>query len=225
MDHPKDEIAFRRVSKPSVFRDKTSTRKYFLDARWQRVHNAIHRRETSVKARKDRVSFAKGGNAMQQFFFLVTVLASTLTLAASNVALAQSDPAALLEQAVEAIARGDVAGALALFADDATIDGAGLCAAAPCVGKAALQKELEREVADKVHVTILKTYVSGDVVTSRFEFRSDTVKKAGVERIIGWAIAELKGAKIASMRGGILDRSDPQTARYAEWQQAQPPAR
>jgi len=46
---------------------------------------------------------------MQQSFFLVTVLASTLMLAASTVAHAQSDPAALLEHAVEAIARGDTA--------------------------------------------------------------------------------------------------------------------
>jgi len=131
---------------------------------------------------------------MPQSFFLVTVLASTLMLAASTVAHAQRDPAALLEQAVEAIARGDTAGALALFADDAIIDGAGLCAAAPCVGKAAIQQELEREVADKVHVTMLKTYVSGNVVTSRFEARSDTVTHAGIERIIGWTIAEMQGA-------------------------------
>jgi dienelactone hydrolase len=151
---------------------------------------------------------------MQQFFFLVTVLASILTLAASTVALAQRDPAALLEQAVEAIARGDVAGALALFAEDAIIDGAGLCAAAPCVGKAAIQKELAREVADKAHITMLKHYVSGNVVTSQCEVRNDTVKKAGIERVIGWTIAEMQGEKIASMRGGIPERSDPQTARF-----------
>ena len=162
---------------------------------------------------------------MQKACFLLTLLASTLTLAAAPVALAQSDPAALVKQFVEAINRGDVTGALALYAEDAVFDG-GLCAAAPCAGKAAIQKALERLVTDKTHVhTTLKNYVSGNVVTSRFEFRSDTVKKAGVERIIGWAIAELKGAKIASMRGGILDRSDPQTARYAEWQRAQQQAR
>ncbi len=74
---------------------------------------------------------------MQKSFFLVTVLASILTLAAATVALAQSDPAALLKKHVEAIARGDAAEALALYADDAVIDGGGLCAAAPCVGKAA----------------------------------------------------------------------------------------
>jgi len=42
------------------------------------VHNAIQPRETSVKARKDRLSFEKGEHAMQKPFFLVTVLASTL---------------------------------------------------------------------------------------------------------------------------------------------------
>jgi hypothetical protein len=163
---------------------------------------------------------------MQKAFFLLTVLASTLTLAAAPVALAQSDPAALLEQSFEAFNRGDAVGALAMFADDAVFDvPGGLCAATPCVGKATILKELEREVADKPHVTILKQYVSGNVVTSRGELRSDTVKKAGVERIIVWVITEMKGDKIAYTRGGILDRSDPQTARFFEWLRTQPPAR
>jgi ketosteroid isomerase-like protein len=162
---------------------------------------------------------------MQKSFFLITVLASTLTLAAATVALAQSDLAALVKQHAEAIARGDAAGALALYADDAVIDGGGLCAAAPCVGKAAIQKELERRVADKQHATILKTYVSGNVVTFRLETRNDTVKKAGVERIIVWVIQEVKGDKIAYVSSASLDRTDPQTARFDEWQRAQPPAR
>jgi len=80
-------------------------------------------------------------------------------------------------------------------------------------------------VADKFHFTILKTYVSGNVLTSRLEVRNDTVKKAGIERIIGWGIFEMKGDKIAYLRGGILDRSDSETARFAEWQRTQPPAR
>jgi ketosteroid isomerase-like protein len=162
---------------------------------------------------------------MDRSFCFVTLFAALLTLAATTVAHAQRDPAALLEQAIEALARGDTAGALALFADDAVFDG-GLCAAAPCVGKAAIQKALERYAADKTHVhTTLKNYVSGNVVTSRFEVRNDTIKKAGVERVIGWWIVETQGEKIAYLRAGIPDRSDPQTARYAEWQQAQPPAR
>jgi limonene-1,2-epoxide hydrolase len=164
---------------------------------------------------------------MNKSLFLVTLLASILTLAAAPVALAQSDPEALLKKYVEALNRGDVAGAVALLADDAIYDvPLGLCAAAPCVGKATIQKELEsRVVADKFHYTILKQYVSGNVVTNRFELRSDTVKKAGVERIIGWGIVEVKGEKIAYLRGAIPDRSDAETARFAEWQRTQPPAR
>src|SRR5262249_12783375 len=125
---------------------------------------------------------------MQKACFLIPLLATTLTLAAAPVALVQSDPAAVLQKYEEALARGDVAGALALYTEDAVFDG-GLCAAAPCVGKAAIQKALERLAADKTHVhTTLKNYVSGNVVTSRFEVRNATIKKAGVERIIGWWI-------------------------------------
>ena|SRR5215831_3754093 len=139
---------------------------------------------------------------------------------------AQSDSKAPVKQYVETLNRGDAASALALFADNAVFDvSGGLCVAAPYVGKAVIQKELERRVADKFHVTILQTYVSGNVLTRRAEFRSDTIKKAGVERTIGWTIFETKGEKIAYERGGIPDRSDPETARFIEWQQTQPPAR
>ena len=163
---------------------------------------------------------------MQKAFFLITVLASALTLAAAPVALAQSDPEARLKKYFEALTRGDAAGALAMFADDAIFDvPGGLCAAAPCVGKTTIQKELESRVADKSHFTILKADVAGDVGTIRLEIRSDTIKKAGVERIIGWGIFEVKGDKIAYVRGAIPDRSDPETARFAEWLRTQPPAR
>jgi ketosteroid isomerase-like protein len=165
---------------------------------------------------------------MDRPFCFVTLFAAILLFAAAPVALAQSEPAALLEKHFEAINRGDAAGSLAMFADDAVFDvplPGGLCAAAPCVGKATIQKEMESRVADKGHYTILKLYVSGNVTTVRFEFRSDTVKQAGVERITTWSISEMKGDKIAYVRGAILDRTDPQTARFIEWQRTQPPAR
>ena len=187
-----------------------------------KVANDIHEHLSGVHAQGVR---HKGGNAMYKSFCFVTLFAATLTLAASTVALAQSDPAALVKQHVDAIARGDAAGALALYADDAVIDGGGLCAAAPCVGKAAIQKELERRVAAKQRATILKQYVSGNVLTQRAEVRNDAAQKAGVERYIGWSIWEMKGDKISYFRGGILDRSDPQTVCFDEWQRAQPPAR
>ena len=162
---------------------------------------------------------------MQKSFFLVTVLASTLTLVAATGVLAKVNPAALRQRQADAINRGDVAGALAMYADDAVIDRVGLCEAAPCIGKAAIQKELERMVGAKEHDTILKTYVSGNIVTYRLEVRNDATQKAGVERIITWGIYEMKGDKISSVHLGIPERTDPQTARFLEWQRAQPPAR
>jgi hypothetical protein len=185
------------------------------------VANDIHAHLSGVNAQGGRHT---GGNTMSRSFCVVTLFAATVMLAASTGALAQSDPAALLEKHDEAINRGNVAGALALYADDAVIDGGG-CAAASCVGTAAIQKEPERRVADKPHITILKQYVSGNVVTSRVEFRSDTVKQAGVERVIGWVITKMQGEKIVYRRGSIPDRSDPQTARFAEWVRTHPPAR
>jgi len=165
---------------------------------------------------------------MDRSFCCVTLFAATLILAASTVARAQSDPAAVLQRHVDAIARGDAAGALALYADDAIIDTHGpgsLCSAAPCVGKAAIQKELERRVAAKQAATILKTSVSGNLLVYWIESRNDTVRKAGVDRIVALGILEMKGDKIASAHVGIPDRTDPQTARFDEWRRAQPPAR
>jgi hypothetical protein len=42
------------------------------------------------------------------------------------------------------------------------------------------------------------------VVTVRAELRSDTAKKAGVERTIGWGIYEVKGDKIAEGVSKVL---------------------
>ena len=192
-----------------------------------KVANDINAHLSGVNAQGGR---HKGGNAMYRSFCFVTLFAATLALATSTVALAQSDPAALIQQHVAAIARGDAAAALALYTDDAVLDGGGPlaggpCAAAPCVGKAAIHKALERRVAAKQRATILKQYVSGNVVTQRAEVRNDATQKAGVERIIGWAIIEMKGDKISHAHGGSLERTDPQTARFVEWQRAQPPAK
>ena len=147
-----------------------------------------------------------------------------LILGTAAAALAQTDPVAVQQRLLDALARGDVAGALALFTDDAVIDAqSGFCASAPCVGKAAIQKDLERYVADKSRrVTPLNTYVSGNVLLTRFEARSATIQKAGVERIILWGIREIRGDKIASTRCCLPERTDAQTARFLEWDYAHP---
>ncbi len=142
----------------------------------------------------------------------------------AGAAVAQADPVAVQQQLLDALARGDVSGALALFTDDAVIDTeSGLCATAPCVGKAAIQKDFDRYVKDKSRrVTPLNTYVSGNVLVTRFEARSAIIQKAGVDRIILWGIREMRGDKIASSRCCLPDRTDPQTARFLEWDYAHP---
>ena len=156
--------------------------------------------------------------------FAVRWFAGLLMLGAAAGALAQGNPVAVQQQLLDALARGDVAGALALFTEDAVIDAeSGLCARAPCVGKAAIQKDLERYVADKSRrMTPLNTYVSGNVLVTRFEARSATIQKTGVDRIILWGIREMRGDKIASTRCCLPDRTDPQTARFLEWDYAHP---
>jgi hypothetical protein len=156
--------------------------------------------------------------------FLVSWSAALLMVGSIAGALAQDSPVAVQQQLLDALAKGDVAGALALFTEDAVIDSeSGHCASAPCVGKAAIQKDLQRYVADKSRrVTTLNTYVSGNVLVTRFEARSATIQKTGVDRIILWEIREMRGDKIASTRCCMPERTDPQTARFLEWDYAHP---
>jgi hypothetical protein len=158
---------------------------------------------------------------MHRPYYLAVWCATILLVAATTGAHAQGDPQALRQQQFATLARGDVAGALALYTDDAVVDGVGLCAAAPCVGKDAIQKELENQIAHKVHATVLNSYVSGSVVTTRYAVHSDSIQQAGVDRIIGWDIVEIKQGKMATVRGPLWERTDAQTARYLEWQRTQ----
>ena len=147
-----------------------------------------------------------------------------IAAASAGGAIARADPVVVQQQLLDALARGDVQAAVALFTDDAVIDTeSGLCARAPCVGKVAIQKDFERYVADKSRrVKSLGTYVSGNILVTRFEARSALIEKAGVDRIILWGIREMKGDKIASSRCCLPDRTDSQTARFLEWDYAHP---
>lgn len=161
---------------------------------------------------------------MFRSFSIVSCLALLIILIAAAHALAQADAVAVQQQLLDALARGDVTAALALFTEDAVIDvPSGLCSKAPCAGKAAIQRDLERLGADKSRrVTTLNTYVSGNVLVTRFEARSATIQKAGVDRIILWGIREMRGDKIASLRCCMPERTDPPTARFLEWEEAHP---
>src|SRR5205085_12193147 len=160
---------------------------------------------------------------MNRPIFLVTLLASMLALAVSTPAAAEVDPASLAEQDLAAESRGDVAAALALYSDDAIVQYGGLCWT-PCVGKPAIQKELERRVEARNRWKIIGKYVSGNVAVVQTELQIGFIEQSGVDRVVVWIIYETKGDKIA-VAALVGQRTDPQTARFIEWSRAQPPAK
>ncbi len=152
---------------------------------------------------------------MKRFTIPAVLFVSILTVAPGR-AIAQDDPVAIMQKYFDARARGDLDAALALWADDAVIDGGGRCRKSPCVGKAAIRKRFEYLAKVKAKVNPVATYASGNVVTIRLEVRHNLTQKAGVERVINWNIYEVKGGKIVSQRT-LKERTDPQTARYEKW--------
>jgi hypothetical protein len=157
---------------------------------------------------------------MKRAILVVTLLASALVLAPSVSAPAKDNPAGLAARELAAESRGDASAALALYNDDAIIQYGGLCWT-PCVGKAAIQKELERRVAAKNRWTIVGKYVSGNVAVVKTELRIGFIEGSGVDRVVVWCIYEVKGDKIAvvTLAG---ERTDPQTARFIAWILSQP---
>jgi ketosteroid isomerase-like protein len=130
-------------------------------------------------------------------------------------AFAQVDRASVVQQHYDARNRGDVDGALAFFTDDAVFEAA-TCRPA-CVGKAAIRRDFERGVDVSRRQTVADVRASGNAVTFRIETRTDTVRAAGVERIVANATAEFRGDKIAVLRS-VQDASDPQTATFLNFQ-------
>jgi hypothetical protein len=163
---------------------------------------------------------------MNRPVFFVALLAFTLAVSAparaENYGQATVNPVSLAERDLAAESRGDVAAALALYSDNAIVQYGGLCWTA-CVGKAAIQKELERRVAAQNRWTIIGKYVSGNVAVVQCELRIGFIEKSGVDRVIVWSIYEVRGDKIA-VATLVGQRTDPQTARFIEWLRSQPPA-
>jgi len=164
---------------------------------------------------------------MQRSSVVSRSIAVLVILLAAQTAVAQGDAAGVQQLLLDALSRGDVPTALSLFTENAVVDvESGLCVGAPCVGKAAIKSDLERIAADKSrHVTPLNTYVAGPLLITRFEASSATIRSAGVDRIILWGIREMEGTKIASIRCCLPERTDPQTARFIDWDYAHPSTR
>jgi hypothetical protein len=123
------------------------------------------------------------------------------------------DPASVHQRYLDATNRGDVGGAVAMFAQDAVYQG-GSCQPSPCVGQVAIQGDIAGNVASHVRVTRLSAQSDGDTLTWRSEVVSDGVRAAGVERIITLGETQVRAATIVNHHFRF-DTSDPQTAVYA----------
>lgn len=131
----------------------------------------------------------------------------------------QLGAAGLQWQALAALNAGNAAGAAAYFADDGSYwfsDGIGACSVTPCVGRAAIQAELERQAALHAWFRPFELLASGNTVLSRWAIGSDRVLEAGAQRILGTIITETRGDRISSMRITVY-RDDPESAKFVEW--------
>ena len=154
---------------------------------------------------------------MRQIMLVISAapMLAALLVSAATVWAQGSDAGDLYRQFLEAVNRRDVDAALALYTDDATIvtDVAGSLCPPPvgCVGKAAIQRELERRAASGVQAAIPQVQVTGDTATARIEIRNPVTQRAGVDRAVLVNTIVERGGKIASVRS-FLDTNDPQTA-------------
>ena len=158
---------------------------------------------------------------MKRFHVFVMTLAATVvglavtlfapTASAQTPTPGQVDPVTLGQQWLDALNAGNLDAAMAFMTDDAVWEGTGGCLDAPCVGTAAVRAEFATFVADHLRVTVISSQVSGNTVTGKVEAASDTIRAAGVERIVLSYTVEWRGDKIASNRL-VLDASDAQTA-------------
>ncbi len=149
------------------------------------------------------------------------VLLLTLLMAVAPVAAAD-DPATVLQRFNDARNRGDIAGALALVANDIRFVGGPFCTPdRPCSGAEAVRQDMQQFIAMHVQLTgVGAPAVTGTTVRQRFEAHGDTIRAAGVERVLSDLTVEVRDGKIVSYLE-IPDTSDAQTARALAYQGSQ----
>ena len=110
---------------------------------------------------------------------------------------------------------------MVLFTDDALRQGVGLCAQTSCRGGAAVQRDMERHLAEHPFTTNLELQQLGTTVTARNAVETDRSRSIGVDRFILAVTYELRGNQIAAQRI-TADTSDLQTAWFVRTLQTAP---
>lgn len=126
--------------------------------------------------------------------------------------------AKLLGQYHEAQNRGDLTAVMALFAEDATFVAPPICLPS-CMGTTQIQRAIEQRIRDYNQQHLIDVQTSGNVATSRTDWRSDPTRNAGVIRRIAIEIVEARDGKIVRY-ATKADLSDPETAKFQAFVEA-----
>jgi ketosteroid isomerase-like protein len=159
------------------------------------------------------------GLAVVSLAFLVGFLGMPRT---TRPAAAETDWCAKLQQEADAVNRGEIDLALEDYADDVVFQATPICDEAECAGKDALRSYFQYLVDTHSQMTIASCEVAGNTVTVTYEFVMDSVRAAGVERIVSSVAYEFEGDKLSSSRQVGMDFSDPQTLQYVQYAAGRP---
>jgi hypothetical protein len=151
-----------------------------------------------------------------QMWLLGIPLVLLAVIAGASVVAAQTpnvDPGDLFDEQNDAQNRGDVVAVMATYADDATVQAGGLCGAAPCVGKAAIQREVERRVSQDTQVEVLSISESGDTATGVVQVMEAGFASCDVERILVNFTFVIEGDEMKTWTSAP-DMADEQSAKF-----------
>lgn len=120
---------------------------------------------------------------------------------------------ALVRQLVDAINRGDLEGAVALFGEDASWERGGRCPPNQCKGRERIKSELQIDVRNNHRLTIASAQAAGDTATARIELQTEGTRMAGVTRIIQIFTVSAADGRITAFRAEN-DLTDQVTADF-----------
>ena len=149
---------------------------------------------------------------------LILIVASAVTVGTAGAGGGQStagepvDRLAIVVETLVAANRGDVAGAMGWFAEDAVlISGPACTLQQPCQGTAAIQSALAGNAPVHTTITVIEAEVIGSAVVGRWEVRNDRLATIGVDRLVEVFIAQVPQDAITLFLSSY-DFTDPQTA-------------
>ena len=101
---------------------------------------------------------------------------------------------------------------MATYAGDATVQAGGICTM-PCVGKAAIQREVERRIAEKAQVKVISLRESSGTATGVLQVSEAGFTSCGVERILVNFTFVIEDGLMTSWSSGP-DLNDAQSAKF-----------